>query len=109
MSGGVGPVRFAGFGLVLDYGSYGCIYILVLGRFRFFRSVMVFGFFVASFFSSRFGFDFLKTAVFGFRFLKLNTVFHYYRVPGHTIGGYRPQKCVYVKVNDWSESETRSD
>ena len=25
------------------------------------------------------------------------------------IGGYGPQECVYAIVNDWSESETRSD
>jgi hypothetical protein len=50
-----------------------------MGRFRFFRSVTVFGFFVG-FFNVGSVSVFQKTAVFGsvFGFFRLNTVFEYY-------------------------------
>ena len=64
--------------------------LLVLSRFRFFRSV--FGFFVGfSQVGSVFGVSFLNRGfLFGFRFFQTKHSFHHYRVPGHILKGWRP-------------------
>ena len=81
---------------------------LVLSRFRY---LGLFWFFRRFFFMSV-QFRIFKYCgfQFGFRFFQKKYSFPFQLCARtYQLGGYRPQECVYVTVNDWSESETRSD